>query len=84
MNLTCIDIGNTNIVIGIYYNNELIDVKRLEPNQTNFDLELDLKNANYIAISSVVPSIEKGLVNHLKSKNLFLVSYLKSNINIFS
>ena len=82
MNLTCIDIGNTNIVIGIYNNNELIDVRRLETNQTNFDLELDLKNSNYIAISSVVPSIEKDLVNHLNSKDLFLVSHLKSNIKL--
>ena len=58
MNLTCIDIGNTNIVIGFYNDNELIDVRRLETNQTNFDSVLDLKNSNYFAISSVVPSIE--------------------------
>tara|TARA_B100000427_G_scaffold305204_1_gene291035 strand:+ start:2879 stop:3613 length:735 start_codon:yes stop_codon:yes gene_type:complete len=82
MNLTCIDIGNTNIVIGTYNNNKLIDVSRLETNQTNFDSALDLKNSNYIAISSVVPSIEFFLVNHLNSKDLFFVSYLKSNINL--
>ena len=82
MNLTCIDIGNTNIVIGVYNNNELVDVSRLETNQTNFDSVLDLKNSNYIAISSVVPSIEIFLVNHLNSKDLFFVSYLKSNINL--
>jgi len=82
MNLTCIDIGNTNIVIGFYNDNELIDVRRLETNQTNFDSVLDLKNSNYFAISSVVPSIEKDLVNHLNSKDLFLVSHLKSNIKL--
>ena len=82
MNLTCIDIGNTNIVIGTYNNNKLIDVSRLETIQTNFDSALDLKNSNYIAISSVVPSIEKDLVNHLNSKDLFLVSYLKSGIKL--
>ena len=82
MSLACIDIGNTNIVIGIYNDNELVDVRRLETNQANFDSALDLKNSNYIVISSVVPSIEKDLISHLNSKDLFLVSYLKSGIKL--
>ena len=82
MNLICIDIGNTNIVIGVYNDNELVDVRRLETNQANFVSALDLKNYNYIVISSVVPSIEKDLISHLNSKDLFLVSYLKSGIKL--
>ena len=82
MSIACIDIGNTNIVIGIYNDNELVDVRRLETNQANFDSALDLKNSNYIVISSVVPSIEKALFNQIDSKNLFLVSHLNSNIKL--
>ena len=82
MNLMCIDIGNTNIVIGRYSDNELIDVKRIETAHPNIEKVLDLKTSDYIAISSVVPSIEKVLTNQINSKDLFLISHLNSNIKL--
>jgi type III pantothenate kinase len=82
VNLLCVDIGNTNIVIGNYNGNQLIDVKRIETDHPNIEKELDLKTPNYVAISSVVPSVQKQLVKGLVTKNLFLVSHLNSNIKL--
>tara|TARA_Y100000814_G_C12180099_1_gene351002 strand:- start:113 stop:280 length:168 start_codon:yes stop_codon:yes gene_type:complete len=55
VNLLCIDIGNTNIVVGTYRENQLVDVVRLETIYPNIKKRVDLKTTNYIAISSVVP-----------------------------
>ena len=82
MNLTCIDIGNTNIVIGTYNDNELINVKRVPTNQANIQKELDLDFSNSIAISSVAPSIQKVLIDKLNAKNPFLVSHLNSYVHL--
>ena len=82
MNLTCIDIGNTNIVIGNYIKNELVSLKRIETNQYVIDNKLDLQISEFIAISSVVPSVKKIIINKLNSKNIFSVSYLNSNLKL--
>ena len=82
MSLLCIDIGNTNIVIGTYKDNQLIDIKRIETNHPDIEKELDLKTPNYFALSSVVPSVQKQIVKGLDAKKLFLVSHLNSNIKL--
>jgi len=40
MTLMCIDIGNTNIVSGIYENEQLIDIKRIDTNINAIDEQL--------------------------------------------
>tara|TARA_Y100000996_G_scaffold369398_1_gene316346 strand:+ start:747 stop:1469 length:723 start_codon:yes stop_codon:yes gene_type:complete len=82
MNLMCIDIGNTNIVIGVYNDNNLLGIRRLKTTRRNIEKELDLKKYNYIAISSVVPSVEKALINQIDSEDFFSVSHLNSNIKL--
>ena len=82
MNLTCIDIGNTNIVIGNYIKNELVGLRRIETNQLIIDNKLDLQNSDSIAISSVVPSVKIFLINKFNSKNIFSASYLNSNLKL--
>ena len=82
MNLICVDIGNTNIVIGVYNDSSLLEIRRLETAHPNIEKELDLKKYNYIAISSVVPSVEKALINQLDSEDFFSVSHLNSNIKL--
>ena len=82
MNLLCIDIGNTNIVIGTYNGSQLVGVNRIETNHPNIEKEFDLKPPHYVAISSVVPSIQKEVVKNLGLQDLFLVSHLNSNISL--
>ena len=75
--LVCIDIGNTNIVIGFYNKTSLYNISRIETD------ELELKKINFsdfknIAISSVVPKI----THSFKKYNPFIVTYLNSNLNL--
>ena len=78
--LMTIDIGNTNIVIGSYDKNKLINIDRIKTNPSDIAGDLELNDSDFIAISSVVPSVEKALVNKLNSNNLFLISHLNSGI----
>ena len=75
--MICLDIGNTNIVVGYYKNGNLYNVLRINTNQYQ-----DLKKEKHkiIAISSVVPKIEKFMFK--KWKNAFLVSHLNSGITL--
>ena len=81
MNLVCIDIGNTNIVVGTYDNEALINVSRIETDKNKLYEAIDLKKIKSIAISSVVPEIEKEIKNKLNS-NYFSVSHINSGIKL--
>ena len=80
MTLMCIDIGNTNIVSGIYKNSQLVDIKRMDTNKNAIDKNIDFSTTDNIAISSVVPKIEEHIINHLSSTPFFSVSHTNSNI----
>ena len=79
MNLTCIDIGNTNIVMGLYKNNSLVNVQRIETNE--IEKKLNLNTDYLIAISSVVPKIETFIKNQINT-SCFSVSYINSHITL--
>tara|TARA_B100000287_G_C20632954_1_gene780564 strand:- start:866 stop:1582 length:717 start_codon:yes stop_codon:yes gene_type:complete len=81
MNLACIDIGNTNIVIGFYKDNKLVNVKRFETDKNEIIKNIDFKNIKSIAISSVVPEIEKFILSKI-STSCFNISFINSNINL--
>ena len=81
MNLACIDIGNTNIVIGFYKNHKLVNVKRFETDKSEIIKNIDFKNIKSIAISSVVPEIEKFMLSKI-STSYFNISFINSNINL--
>ena len=80
MTLMCIDIGNTNIVSGIYKKGQLVDIKRMNTNKNAIDKNIDFSTTDNIAISSVVPKIEEHIINHLNSTPFFSVSHTNSNI----
>ena len=80
MTLMCIDIGNTNIVSGIYKKGQLVDIKRMNTNKNAIDKNIDFSTTDNIAISSVVPKIEEHIINHLSSTPFFSVSHTNSNI----
>ena len=77
MNLVCIDIGNTNVVIGYYHKNQLIEIKRIETTQFKIN-ELNLLSNKNIAISSVVPKITQLFTTY----NPFFIDYLNSNLTL--
>ncbi len=81
MNLLCIDIGNTNIVLGTYDQDELVSVDRIETNKNKLHENIHFKNMNSIAISSVVPEIENEIKNKLQS-NYFSISHANSGIKL--
>ena len=82
MTLMCIDIGNTNIVSGIYENEQLIDIKRIDTNINAIDENIDFSVTDNVAISSVVPKIEEYIINLLNSTSFFSVSHTNSNITL--
>jgi len=83
MNLICIDIGNTNIVVGKYSNHKLIKIIRMATNQTEIDKNININQDSNIAISSVVPKIEKFLLEKFHNFNsIFSVSHINSSINL--
>ena len=65
MKLMCIDIGNTNIESGVYKNNQLENVQRIETSKDTIDKNLNLNLADEIVISSVVPQIEQYIINSI-------------------
>ena len=82
-----IDIGNTNIKLGIFDKNQLIENNAFDSYSEfeNYIIKKFNKNDS-ICISSVVPKLTKKMKsNHLLSKNLFLVKHtnckLKLNID---
>ena len=79
MKLMCIDIGNTNIVAGIYNDNQLEKIQRLESSKKAIDKSLDLNLVDKIALSSVVPKIEKYIISKF---TVFSVSHINSNIKL--
>ena len=81
MNLLCIDIGNTNIVLGTYDQDELVSVDRIETNKNKLHKNIHFKYMNSIAISSVVPEIENEIKNKLQS-NYFSISHANSGIKL--
>tara|TARA_Y100001970_G_scaffold174821_1_gene213306 strand:- start:228 stop:944 length:717 start_codon:yes stop_codon:yes gene_type:complete len=81
MNLLCIDIGNTNIVLGTYNQDKLVSVNRIETNKNKLHENIHFKNMNSIAISSVVPEIENEIKNKLQS-NYFSISHANSGIKL--
>ena len=75
--LACIDIGNTNTVIGSYKETLLYNINRIETDE--FEIKkITLSDFENIAISSVVPKIT-GL---LKKYNPFIITYLNSNLTL--
>ena len=64
-NLACIDIGNTNIVIGIYNKNNLIKTYRIETNKLELN-KINFSEFENNAISSVVPKITQNLEKYNK------------------
>ena len=82
MSLMCIDIGNTNIVSGIYSQDKLTYVQRIETSKDAINQKLDLSLANNIAISSVVPEIHQHILNSSSNNSIFLVSHTNSNIKL--
>jgi len=75
--LACIDIGNTNIVIGFYNQNELYQTSRIETNELNLN-KINLSRFENIAISSVVPKITQRLEKY----NPFTINYMNSQLNL--
>jgi len=82
VNLLCIDIGNTNVVSGLYKNDTLINVQRIETKKDIIDKNLNLSVADDIAISSVVPKIEEYLINSTTTKSVFSISHINTNIKL--
>ena len=89
MNLTCIDIGNTEIDIATFNSNNQFSVSNYNSHDDSimkiFDLNSEHslnKQFRNIAISSVVPKIEKKIINKIKELNLchFSVSHQNSKI----
>ena len=82
MSLMCIDIGNTNIVSGIYSQDKLTYVQRIETSKDAINQKLDLSLANNVAISSVVPEIHQHILNSSSNNSIFSVSHTNSNIKL--
>ena len=77
--MICLDIGNTNIVIGLYDNDKLYNVSRINTEQYH---SLKKENNEVIAISSVVPKIEEFILQKFGNQSCFSISYLNSGITL--
>ena len=75
MILKCIDIGNTNVVVGTYIQNKLKNIERFESEISVLEQELKISNSCQIAISSVVPKINKYLTERFSENLIFEVSH---------
>ena len=91
MNLTCIDIGNTEIDIATYINEKDFVIGNVNTHDnTIFEfIELNsnpslIKQFENVAISSVVPKIEKKIIEKFEEINIscFSISHLNSNIHL--
>ena len=80
--ITCIDIGNTNIVTGTYLENSLKEIRRFETSEKSIlEIIKQSSESNALAISSVVPKIESSFKLHV-NKPYFKVSHLNSSIHL--
>ena len=77
--MICLDIGNTNIVIGLYDNNKLYNVSRINTEQYH---SLKKESDEVMAISSVVPKIEEFILQKFGNHSCFSISYLNSGITL--
>ncbi|MGL1933981.1 MAG: type III pantothenate kinase [Fibrobacterales bacterium] len=86
-----IDVGNTHTVIGLFYNEEVIDTWRLSTNQTITSDELflrisllisstgiDANNITHIGMASVVPALERVWIKALSKFTTPLVEIISS------
>ena len=64
MILKCIDIGNTNVVIGTYEENKLRNLERFESSIALLQKKINFDTNYRIAISSVVPKLNKFVSLH--------------------
>tara|TARA_Y100001970_G_C14175701_1_gene826816 strand:+ start:863 stop:1618 length:756 start_codon:yes stop_codon:yes gene_type:complete len=89
-----VDIGNTNIVIGFFLNSKLIDVFRFETKSNKSFSKIKEKiNSNYIKkikltknnciISSVVPEVEKKIINFFKKMQFKVLKITSSNTSYY-
>jgi len=85
------DVGNTNIVIGIYENKKIKKIIRFNTNNINIKSKLQsLFKDNYISkfnldykicmMASVVPDIDKKIISFLKSIKLKVLNIKLSNV----
>lgn len=92
--LLALDIGNTNITLGVFESNNLLEVKRI-PTDTNCSVKeyaklltdtLENRNINGCIISSVVNGLDTVLLDAVKSvfcvESLVVTNKLKSNLII--
>lgn len=82
MILKCIDIGNTNVVIGTYIENKLQSVDRFESSISLLQKKIRFDNNYHIAISSVVPKINEFFIDKFSNNLIFTVSYKNSGIKL--
>lgn len=82
MILKCIDIGNTNVVIGTYEGNKLRNLERFESSIALLQKKINFDNNCRIAISSVVPKLNKFFINKFSNNPIFEVSYENSGIKL--
>ena len=82
MKLLAVDIGNTNIVFGIFENNKLIKKNRIKTTET------DIKNIDFlsghkiaeIVVSSVVPKLSNQIINYSKKYLHLIPTFITYNI----
>lgn len=95
--LVCVDVGNTNICLGLFDNDKLVKKFRLSTNQNQtsdeygitvkrlFDFN-NITNIEGVVIGSVVPRIdstlEKMFIDYFNIKPIFVGQGIKSGINI--
>ena len=75
--LVCIDIGNTNIIIGFYNKTSLYKTHRIKTDTVELG-KINFSDFQNIAISSVVPEITQNLEKY----NPFIVTHLNSNLTL--
>lgn len=74
--LLAIDIGNTNIVLGLFDDNRLVATERLETKgSTQEAVQKFLKKATRVVYASVVPSLDDKFLSTLKDFNPLVITY---------
>lgn len=87
MKILCVDVGNTNIVLGLFHGKRLEWAKRFETQEgIRLLKKFLLKSVDGIAVASVVPSLDLALKNLLKKKfgvnPLFVTSRIRLPIKL--
>lgn len=75
--LLAIDIGNTNIVFGLFEKNRLVYTQRCETQDKNLhsDLQTILKKTTRVVYASVVPSLDKEFLKILHNTHPLVVTW---------